>query len=62
MDLAEIKPAITIDQHTNYNKFNISPEAVARIKSLNDVDFEKELQQFDTDTQMFLRIVRDRKC
>lgn len=60
MDIAEIKPAITIDQHTNYNRFDASPEAVARIKSLNDVDFEKELQQFDKDTQMFLRIVRDK--
>lgn len=60
MDIAEIKPAITIDQHTNYNRFDANPEAVARIKSLNDVDFEKELQQFDKDTQMFLRIVRDK--
>lgn len=58
-ELMNNEPAITIDQHDEYNRFEASPEAIARIKGLSDADFEKEIQQFDADTQTFLRIVRN---
>lgn len=51
--------ALTINRHSNYDIFNLTREARDKIKALSDQEFEKELKNFDPDTQIFLRLARE---
>lgn len=39
--------------------YNANKQAMEKIKSLSDTDFEKAIADFDSDTQTFFRIARE---
>jgi hypothetical protein len=58
-ELIKSKPDIEIVNHDGIGVYNANKEAMDRIKSLSDKDFEKEISQFPEDTQMFMRLARE---
>jgi hypothetical protein len=51
---------ISIVNQGNMSIYNANKQAMDRIKSLNDEDFEKEVAKFDFGMQAFLRMARGR--
>lgn len=60
-ELIKSKADIEIVNHAGIGVYNANKEAMNRIKSLSDSDFEKEISQFPEDTQTFLRLARGHK-
>lgn len=57
-ELIKQKADIEIVNHAGIVVYNANKEAMDRIKSLSDADFEKEISHFSEDTQMFMRLAR----
>lgn len=60
-ELIKQKADIEIVNHAGISVYNANKEAMDRIKSLSDADFEKEISKFPEDTQMFMRLAREHK-
>lgn len=58
-ELIKPKADIEIANHPGISVYNANKEAMDRIKSLSDSDFEKEIAKFPYDTQTFLRLARE---
>lgn len=58
-ELIKPKADIEIVNHAGISVYNANKEAMDRIKSLSDSDFEKEIAKFPYDTQTFLRLARE---
>jgi hypothetical protein len=50
---------ISIVNQGNMSIYNANKQAIDKIKSLSDTEFEKAIADFDSDTQKFLRIARE---
>lgn len=60
-ELIKQKADIEIVNHGGIGVCNANKEAMDRIKSLSDADFEKEISKFPEDTKMFMRLAREHK-
>ena len=58
-ELATNNADINIISNGGIGCYSANKQAVDKIKSLSDTDFEKAIEDFDSDTQKFLRIARE---
>lgn len=50
---------IEIMDHENISVYNANKQAVERVKLLTNSEFEQEIAKLPSDTQTFLRLVRN---
>lgn len=53
-------PEINVTNHGHCISYSADADAVKRIKSLSDAEFEKEISGFDSGMQTFLRMARNK--
>ena len=58
-ELATNNANINIINNGGIGCYSANKQAVEKIKSLSDEEFEKEIVNYDSDTQTFFRIARE---